>query len=261
MSKEIYHAHKRFNQKKTPICGIYAFLNGISKTHKCRKNMKCVVNKLWDLAIDVDIKANQEIITFDANKESVLGEFFSSTKLATFLDGKKDEIKEILKDFENISDYEVKTVYRNKLSKEFKHYIDAKGENYFYLIPINSSWECENENNLHWICLKKHKEKYYIYNSASDTTSERHAMYNSYGKEKKITKFCQLEKLWSDMISRDKDQCFDLTRWVKCRNLKFFRKYSINFKNNYIALKDSKIHYKSLFINSDFDIVQVKVEY
>lgn len=258
MNKKIYHAHKRFRQGNRPICGIYAFLNGVFEgKHKCK--VKRIVNCIWDMSIDCNaqpMQSSEKCEIFDAKTTSLVGEFFSSDRLKNFLNDKRDDVIPKLRFCDpRIIEYDVKSATLSHLCTNSKN-----NEDIFYLIPINTSWKGINKNNLHWICLKKRKGKYYIYNSAADWSGERKALYNCYGiKKLRIKDFLELEDLWKDMTNRCKGEPFNFTLWAKSK--KYKGKYSRYYKYMLDEINNSDKTYESSFKNSDFRILEVTVTY
>ncbi|AUJ27139.1 hypothetical protein DM473_09420 [Lactobacillus helveticus] len=98
MNNEIKHCNKRLKQGKTPICGIYAFLNGFynpSNSEKWNKNISEIIGNVWSLAIENDLKKGRcckrkPIYNFNGKLAySIVGEFFNSDNLYNFLNEKR----------------------------------------------------------------------------------------------------------------------------------------------------------------------------
>lgn len=261
--EEIKHMDNRLIQGERPICGIYAFLNGILSDENINNDdccLNCTINSLWNLALTDDIEGHQSNI-FCAKHYSLIGEFFSSEKLENFLDLNSNKEKiclELNRYNENIVDYNVEPLECKNITDYecLKKYIDKKEGEIFYLIPINTSRFGKNKNNLHWICLKRKNGKYYIYNSAD----------NYKGNEKKakpckkeIKTFSMLYKSWENITQRDQ-KYFYFTRWAYCQNIrKLKKKYCLPTKYYCRLHKIRHSWIKSSFENSQFDILQITV--
>lgn len=257
---KIKHVKKRLKQNKKPICGIYAFLNGFfavkflnnsSVKNLCDLNKKFknisvedinnVVSDMWYEAVaetdvkNLDEKENHEVRSLDAEKikYSLIGEFFSSTKLSKFIECEKvfnilnkNEYSNLLKDIvsgkEKIVTEEIK--YDKNLANEVK---DSK--NSFYIIPINSV------NNMHWICLIYFEKEntYCILNSAGDCWGEITAK-KQYKVRNGQCGYCcrginnldELKKVWKDIQTNKKDYAFEFGKWSnKAKPMKLYNEF------------------------------------
>lgn len=173
MDDYIHICKCRYTQGNRPICGIYSLINGCetykNKNFKCGKksnrNIKDVVNDLWEHAIN-------------GNFNSLIGEFFSSEDLKKFINSEKTQ--SILK-LESLS-AEALTItdFKNILHDSIKNIENG----YFFIVPIYSTPDSKklkkNEvaNNMHWICLYKKKNKFYIKNSANYKPIKRALKYS-----------------------------------------------------------------------------------
>ena len=82
-------------QGNTPICGIYAFINGFYDGRNTEDWM-ALINYLWNLSIDGNLRKHSKNNTYSIAAHdltySTVGEFFSSDNLYSFLNSNKKSI-------------------------------------------------------------------------------------------------------------------------------------------------------------------------
>lgn len=273
---------KAYKQRHRPICGIYAFLNGIlhdddqkEKLQKCYVNK--IANQIWDMALSsISLnntnKYNRILDKNDILKDySLVGEFYDSVTLVNFFIQKHDSIIKLLQQYSLDINYEITDNFKHK---NLELYDDQIKENCFYLIPINSNrgWG-KNKNNMHWICYKKCDKNLVIFNSGDEVTEKRAkrnaALCKSTIRSKYILNTYELLEVWKNMYNRETDYrnkknlelYFDFYKWKPKLLVKFFKKHTTKYPSNYWNRID-KINKgcKYSFEKSNFNIVKVTIK-
>lgn len=244
-------------QGNTPICGIYAFINGFYDGRNTEDWM-ALINYLWNLSIDGNLRKHSKNNTYSIAAHdltySTVGEFFSSDNLYSFLNSNK---KSILPELQKI-DSSIDTYDVNKISdidfKDTEFKVDT-----FYIVPINSSEPFEsNRSNMHWICVKRYMDEVIIVNSAKNYNGEINADIKSLRGLTKIKYLFQLNAVGRNMKKREhKGKTFNFIRWWKKEGRKIDRNI-LNLKSNaQIISSASKFNYS--FCCSNFDIIQIDI--
>lgn len=164
----IVHVYK---QGHKPICGIYAFLNGVFYNNVSMPPSKSKIDELakilWKEALN--------------SEYSTVGEFFSSDKLIQFLDSisHNDELtREMhscgINNFKVEKEITFSETKKKKLIHEIEEKLKSIKNDEFYLIPINSSpAKGKNENIMHWICYKRDRKGRLTIFDSNPTISSR----------------------------------------------------------------------------------------
>ena len=260
------------SQGNRPICGIYAFLNGLlyEKGEPIDKDkVEKIALKIWKIIIDndyLDDKYSSEMNACSIGGKgsgiySVVGEFFSSKNLIDFLNNNHNKIKAILEDndVKNI-DYIKADKYKN-----FPDGIDSN-PNSFYLIPINSfkdsCWNIANKNNMHWICVRPQGSDLIIFNSDKHTrkgyATEKRALKKSGYDGKEISNIGELKAVYKCMYDR-KDCPFCFGYWALRKGL--FCSLHCNDKKKYLHNLCKLIEKCSTyeFIKNDLFAIEVEL--
>ena len=238
-------------QGNTPICGIYAFINGFYDGGNTEEWM-ALIDYLWNLSIDGNLhnhsRNNAYNITAHDLTYSTIGEFFSSDNLYSFLNNKKCILPKLQKIDSGIDTYEVNKISDiNFKDAEFK--VDT-----FYIIPINSSDFFES--NMHWICVKRYMDEVIIVNSAKNYNGEINADIKSLRGLTKIKYLFQLNAVGGNMKKR-KSKTFNFIKWWKKYGSKIDRNIPNLKSNAQIISSASKFNYS--FCYSNFDIIQIDI--
>lgn len=263
----IEHVDNCLKQTGKPICGIYAFLNGLLAYVFIKEdNINCLtelndkfiefdendveslINGLWYEALDKEKeisekKENYEVRALDADqvKYSLIGEFFSSASLSEFIEEKLEDVlleyrgnkKLLLGEKETICAEEIESEKAfDEAVEVLNQSSNGKQNSMFFIIPINS------KNNMHWICLiyVKDIDTYCILNSACDYCGERIAkkQYKLRNGQcscwcRRINNFRDLKKVWEDIRDNKKDYAFKFGEWSKKeKTIKLYNKFIEN---------------------------------
>lgn len=294
LTEKIEHQNQRLKQNGKPLCGLYAFLNGVFSQEDIsqkEEQIDKVVDKIWWLSLDKEIKLkDKEMIAKSDLSFSLVGEFFASNAIEDFFDYRENEsnnqdrnfdknhlniLKELHSVDASIEDYTIKAIENEKKFRDAYHNI--KDENTFFIIPYNVG------TNVHWICLKyiHNKGKYYILNSAKNTSNEYRSLRFKVPL-KKLRTLNQVVSAWNYVreakSKNEKFNEFDFGKWVKsCDGCKAEEKYTDmlednNEENNSLTerfkdIKDSHIKYEYAYneqcgdkVYSRFDILKVTVK-
>lgn len=281
---------KAYKQKGRPICGIYAFLNGILHDNNQKKKLqKCdvdkIANQIWSMALGSSSLNNMDKYNDIFDKDdifdeySLVGEFYDSCTLVNFFTQNKTKIENLFKKYGLNISYNVtdELTPNNVTANDLE--LDNKEENCFYLIPINSGKKSgKGKNNMHWICYEKCGEDLVIFNSG-DGCAEKRAKKNS--GLCKFASFCRiisktsdLYEVWKNMYDREDDyrrkhkRCnnslelhFDFYKWKPNKLIKFLAKHFKEYPKIYwkrIDRINEGCEYS--FEKSNFNIVKVIIK-
>lgn len=192
-------------KQEGPTCGIYALLNGVFGYRKCNAQcIRSVAKKLWKVATknaDENVnKIGKKIDSTSIGSYSLVGEFFDSKNLYSF----------IKKNSEIIPGYSLEVERILSIPQEEA---EKPKSNEFYLVPINSSCK-RNKNNMHWICLKKVKNKLAIINSTGNKTicfAKKNAGLRPFNDNCSID---TINKLIHNIQHRNCEEPFDFHKWA-----------------------------------------------
>lgn len=275
MQMNIQHG-KAYKQGRRPICGIYAFLNGIlhDDDQKEKLQKRCVdkiASQIWDMALSsISLNnINKYDHVFDKDdilkNYSLVGEFYDSDTLVNFFIQKRPSIIKLLQQYSLDINYEITDNFKHK---NLELYNDQIKENCFYLIPINSS----NKNNMHWICYKRCDKNLVIFNSGDEVTERRAKKNAAVCKNtvfsKHILNTYELLEVWKNMYNRETDYrneknlelYFDFYKWKPKFLVKCFKKHTTKYPSNYrdrINKINKGCEYS--FEKSSFNIVKVTI--
>lgn len=227
---KVRHSRKAYPQGSMPNCGICAIANGLYSDHKKSKDKKYVVYKLWEDAIDNNLSKGD---TDDQLKYSMIGDFFSSKLLRSFL--REHEFYFPNKVIEDISLVGEKYPVKGKSvlltsDQKLKEELNNPEDHVFYLVPINPGYRYGYKKNIfHWICVRKSKSKLDIFND--NIPAEKKALCCSH---KKIRTVDDLLYAYEKMNELEGD--IDMHQWAKhfCNGMirwKFW--YPKNVRNNF----------------------------
>lgn len=262
-------------QGNLPICGIYAFINGLLYNSKLFN--QDIVDKIaldiWQIIIQnrqFKNLVNKSPKKLDINCEtlnkpkiySAVGEFYSSKNFIDFLEYNHNKIKNIFGHYKltNI-DYEIDKKFNNPI-------VFNNDPNTFYMVPINS-FSClnlSNKNNMHWICLKQKAGKLIILNSEEKCRTEMRAMWKAERKYKKITKSNELMAVYDNMCDR-KECPFNFKCWSllvgvpnlysdKCKKL-LNKGYKDKYFNVLCDIIKTNCHYE--FEQGDLSAIKIDI--
>ena len=259
----------------TPICAIYALLNGIYADNKktiSKSKFKKIAKEIWKLAICEDDLPSEEPFVSDDLIYSLIGEFFNSKQLYKFLKDKKDKINKLLKIY-NITGVEKLSLNSNSDVLSYDSITNGLKnikKNELYLIPFNAS-SPDSENNFHWISFGKLKDgKLSIFNSNDEAMKNvlNNSCIKCSSKPPRIKNLDDLVKVYREMLRFDRDdkECskevrkFDFQKWAKNKKWLYciIRCYPSEVRKRIENLK--KGSYNCSFSKSSFEIIKVTYE-